>query len=336
MFFLSNCASQKIKKEEQVLKEPKETQPERNQVSESVVEKIPPDTLGKIEGVVKDSLTGEPLPGVTIILKGTNLGTTTDIDGHYVIPNVPPGKYDISVSFMGYRDLVTKNVNISDDATNHVNFSLSAADIEPETAAIETGEREETPDVPETQPPASGYTIDSLLAELPTGNIAFNTPPRMNLEETAYIQLLLDLTKSVEDLKQKIEEKGLKEGDTIRVAPQMQALLIGSKFDITPITPEIQPITKQAVTEWKWEISPKQVGDHELHLTLNAIVKLEGDKATRFIKAFDRTLQVEVTWRQVTAGFLSENWQWLWAVVVAPVAGWFWRQRNRKKKGSKK
>jgi TonB-linked SusC/RagA family outer membrane protein len=41
-----------------------------------------------ITGMVKDK-SGEPLPGVNIIIKGTKQGTTTDVNGHYTISDVP-------------------------------------------------------------------------------------------------------------------------------------------------------------------------------------------------------------------------------------------------------
>ena len=37
-----------------------------------------------VRGVVTDA-TGEPLPGVSVVVKGTTTGTTTDIDGKYSI-----------------------------------------------------------------------------------------------------------------------------------------------------------------------------------------------------------------------------------------------------------
>ena len=56
---------------------------------------------GKIAGEVKDSQTGEPLIGATILVEGTRLGAAADIDGYYVILNVPPGKYTVSEHFAG-------------------------------------------------------------------------------------------------------------------------------------------------------------------------------------------------------------------------------------------
>ena len=48
-------------------------------------------TTGKITGRVVDAQTGEPLPFVQVILEGTGLGAVTDVEGYYVILNVPPG-----------------------------------------------------------------------------------------------------------------------------------------------------------------------------------------------------------------------------------------------------
>ncbi|MBK7980439.1 MAG: carboxypeptidase-like regulatory domain-containing protein [Ignavibacteriae bacterium] len=45
---------------------------------------------GKISGVIKDSQTGEPLIGANILIEGTNLGAATDVNGNYVILNIPP------------------------------------------------------------------------------------------------------------------------------------------------------------------------------------------------------------------------------------------------------
>lgn len=53
-----------------------------------------------VRGTVKDE-EGNPIPGVTIVLKGTTLGTTTDINGNYIINVVDPQSV-LVFSFMGY------------------------------------------------------------------------------------------------------------------------------------------------------------------------------------------------------------------------------------------
>lgn len=54
-----------------------------------------------ITGKVSDANDGGPLPGVTVTLKNSNVGTATDADGNYEI-GVPPGEAVLVFSFMGY------------------------------------------------------------------------------------------------------------------------------------------------------------------------------------------------------------------------------------------
>ena len=53
---------------------------------------------GKIVGHVKDKATNEPLIGVNVIILNTYLGAATDIEGDYVIVNVPVGVYSVQAS----------------------------------------------------------------------------------------------------------------------------------------------------------------------------------------------------------------------------------------------
>ena len=52
----------------------------------------------KVSGVVKDAATGETLPGVTILVKGTNIGLSNDFDGNVSISNLKKG--DVLVLFV--------------------------------------------------------------------------------------------------------------------------------------------------------------------------------------------------------------------------------------------
>src|SRR5690554_301562 len=56
-----------------------------------------------ISGNVTDE-TGNSLPGVTIVIKGTAIGTITDIDGDYSL-SVPDGDAVLVFSFIGYQSL---------------------------------------------------------------------------------------------------------------------------------------------------------------------------------------------------------------------------------------
>ena len=63
-------------------------------------------TTGKIAGRVIDNQTGEGLPGANVFVRGTNFGAATDVEGYYTILNVPPGKFVVEVSMVGYKKVV--------------------------------------------------------------------------------------------------------------------------------------------------------------------------------------------------------------------------------------
>ena len=60
-----------------------------------------------IEGSVKDA-TGQPLPGVNIIVKGTTQGTSTDFDGNFTLNDVSINSV-IVVSYLGFT---TKEITV--------------------------------------------------------------------------------------------------------------------------------------------------------------------------------------------------------------------------------
>ena len=77
----------------------------------------------KIVGVVKDISTGEPLPGANVLIKGTSIGSATDLDGRYHILRVPPGNYTITVMFIGYKT-AEKPIKITHGQSLELNFDL--------------------------------------------------------------------------------------------------------------------------------------------------------------------------------------------------------------------
>ncbi len=79
---------------------------------------------GKIVGKVTDAETGEPLPGANVMIVGSTLGAATDLNGKFVILRVPPGRYDVRATFIGYQTMVQRQVEVLTDLTTRVDFSL--------------------------------------------------------------------------------------------------------------------------------------------------------------------------------------------------------------------
>ncbi|MFZ4708037.1 MAG: carboxypeptidase-like regulatory domain-containing protein, partial [Bacteroidales bacterium] len=68
-----------------------------------------------IRGVVTDKLSQTTLPGATvqIINKAATKGTVTDANGNYVLPDMAPDRYEIKVSYIGYKDVFASNVVVT-------------------------------------------------------------------------------------------------------------------------------------------------------------------------------------------------------------------------------
>lgn len=61
-----------------------------------------------IHGTVVDAVSGEPLPNVNIYLSNTTRGTTTNLEGEFVLRNVPAGLYELVSSMVGYERQVVR------------------------------------------------------------------------------------------------------------------------------------------------------------------------------------------------------------------------------------
>lgn len=169
--------------------------------------------------------------------------------------------------------------------------------------------------------------IDGILARMEMGNITFNAPDSMNLNDNALIHLILSMEKTIDDIKRMIEKEGEKTGTSIRVHPQIKATLSGLNFETKTITPEVQAIAANETTEWRWEIKSKMEGPQLLHLALSSLIDIEGESTPRTIRTIDKTIEVQVTWAQETKAHSQNYKQWLWVIIFIPIAVWFWKTR---------
>ena len=88
-----------------------------------------------LTGKVSDSKNSDTLIGASIYLEGTELGTNSDLDGNYIIFDVPNGDYTVIVQYIGYEKL-TKNIIINKDVKIFENFYLKPSSIETEAEKI--------------------------------------------------------------------------------------------------------------------------------------------------------------------------------------------------------
>lgn len=98
------------------------------------------ETRGKLSGRIVDQK-NEPIIGGTVLLVGTMIGASTDLEGYYAIINIPPGTYDVRISRMGYQTKVIRAVRVSAGHTTTLNETLAEEAIELREEVVVVAER---------------------------------------------------------------------------------------------------------------------------------------------------------------------------------------------------
>ena len=81
------------------------------------------DTDAHIHGHVIDKNTGEHLPYIVVILKGTTIGVSTESTGHYMMRNIPEGTFTVEAAAVGYKTQ-SREINVKKGHSYEVNFTL--------------------------------------------------------------------------------------------------------------------------------------------------------------------------------------------------------------------
>lgn len=79
---------------------------------------------GEIRGVVKNKLSNEAIPFANVVIQGTTIGTTTDIDGKYSIQKLKPGFYNLQVSYLGFKTQTVYEIQVVNSRPAIVNIEL--------------------------------------------------------------------------------------------------------------------------------------------------------------------------------------------------------------------
>ncbi len=119
---------------------------------------------GKIAGRITDAASGDPLPGVNVVIVGTLQGTSSDLDGYYSILNVKPGTYDVQASFVGFARQTFAGVRVNIDLTTTINFSLEEEAFGLEEVTITAARPVVQPDISSSQANISASEVEALPA----------------------------------------------------------------------------------------------------------------------------------------------------------------------------
>lgn len=163
-------------------------------------------TDANIFGHVIDKTTNEHLPYVTIQLKGTTVGTTTDATGHYFLNNLPVGTYTIEAKMLGFKT-VSKEIEIKTKMSQEVDFELEEESIALNTIVVSANRNETN----RMQAPSLVSVLDGKMLETTNSknlSQALNFQPGLRVEDNcqncgftqvringlsgAYSQILID------------------------------------------------------------------------------------------------------------------------------------------------
>ena len=82
-----------------------------------------------IKGTITDAETQITLPGANIVVTDTDplIGATSDLDGNYIIENVPIGRHNIRISYIGYEDVFYNEIKLISGNELVINVKLTEA-----------------------------------------------------------------------------------------------------------------------------------------------------------------------------------------------------------------
>ncbi|MDZ7362947.1 MAG: TonB-dependent receptor [candidate division KSB1 bacterium] len=92
---------------------------------------------GQLSGKVTDVASGEALIGANVIIEGTQLGATVDLDGNYWVRGIPAGTYNVRFSLIGYAVKIVNNIVIEAGKTARLDVILREEIIQGEEIVVE-------------------------------------------------------------------------------------------------------------------------------------------------------------------------------------------------------
>ncbi len=91
---------------------------------------------GSIKGRVFDESNNEPIPFANIIVFGTTIGSSTDLDGNYIFTGLKPGFVKLAVSAVGYEVKVTEDFQVTNSKTFFIDIPMKPKEFELQEVVI--------------------------------------------------------------------------------------------------------------------------------------------------------------------------------------------------------
>jgi outer membrane receptor for ferrienterochelin and colicin len=82
----------------------------------------------QLKGKVIDASNNEPVPFANVLVEGTQIGSTTDFDGNFIITGLNPGYVKLRVSFVGYKTSYSADILLSNNNTPFIEVQLEPSE----------------------------------------------------------------------------------------------------------------------------------------------------------------------------------------------------------------
>lgn len=139
------------------------------------------DAQDKPGGIIKGQIVageGEPLVGANVVVEGTLLGATSDVNGKFVIVGVPPGLHKLKATYIGYSPVMSQSIWVREGETAEVTVVLPGEVVIPDRPREQRPpprEPEDYPKFPWPPPKSSAHSLisaEKLRAKKPLSVLA--------------------------------------------------------------------------------------------------------------------------------------------------------------------
>ena len=79
----------------------------------------------KVYGIITNKLNNDPIPFANIFIEGTNIGTSSDVEGKYEINDLMPGEYNFKCSYIGFKTEYKTEIAVNSNKNLKLDFSLN-------------------------------------------------------------------------------------------------------------------------------------------------------------------------------------------------------------------
>ena len=132
---------------------------------------------GTIVGRVFNEKNNEPLPFTNLIIFGTNIGSTSDLDGNFIFTGLQPGFVRIQVSAVGFEGRVTEEFMVTNARVSNIDIGLREVNIALDEVVVEASTFQRSEESPVSlrrlgiaeieRSPGSNRDISRVIQSLP-------------------------------------------------------------------------------------------------------------------------------------------------------------------------